>query len=132
MLVFFYNREEMAVQMEEKIQSLYEEINFIGFYCMYHKENHYIEKTAELFPDIQEFAQWFLSGNQFGIEDDLYHALQKSLIEVLKDCEEALRERDRVLMMDALEQGISEYLKMFLSEEYLKEKENENIRREDS
>lgn len=118
--------------MEEKIRRLYKEINYIGFYCMYRKDNHYIEKASELFPAIQEFAQWFLGGNQFGIEEETYLALQQGLIDILKDCEEAVKERDRVLMMDALEQGISEYLKMFLSEECLKEIENANIRKEDN
>ena len=45
-------------------------------------------------------------------------------MDILRDCGLALKEHDNVLMMDALEQGISGYLEMFLSEEYFKEKEN--------
>ena len=114
--------------MQKKIESLYEGINFIGFYSMYYKDNKYLEKAETLIPEVREFVEWFLSGNDFGIEEELYVALQNNLLEILKDCLEALRERDRVLMMDALEQGIEEYLKMFLSDEYLREKENAGAR----
>ena len=50
-----------------------------------------------------------------------------NLVDILKDCETALREDDNVLMMDALEQGLSGYLEMFLSEEYFREKETSYV-----
>lgn len=105
--------------MEEKIKKLYENINFIGFYSTYHKDNCYIEKAMGLFEEIQEFTQWFLAGNQFGIEEEIYESLKENLLGIVKDCITAAKERDRVLMMDALEQGLSEYLKMFLPEDYI-------------
>lgn len=114
--------------MEEKIKKLYENINFIGYYCMYHRKNDYIEKAKSLLPDVQEFVQWFLAGNQFGIEEEIYQKLQRNLISVLQDITEALKQKDRVLMLDALEFGISEYLAMFLPEEYFEEKRNANER----
>ncbi|MCI7107497.1 MAG: hypothetical protein MR945_06400 [Agathobacter sp.] len=107
--------------MEEKIKQLYEDINFIGFYCTYHKEGTYIEKAQKLIPQIEEFCRWFLEENKFGIEEDLYVALKRNLIDILNDCMQALKERDRVLMMDALEQGLVEYLRLFMPEECLEE-----------
>ena len=53
--------------MEEKIKALYENINFIGYYCMSHRKYDYVEKAKSLFPAISEFVEWFMAGNQFGI-----------------------------------------------------------------
>lgn len=114
--------------MEEKIIKLYENINFIGYYCMHHRKNDYIEKAKSLFPAVEEFVQWFLSGNQFGIEEEIYRKLQQNLIDILQDMTEALKQEDRVLMLDALEHGISEYLVMFIPESYFEEKRNVNER----
>ena len=112
--------------MEEKIKTLYENINFIGYYCMSHRKYDYVEKTKSLIPDIREFVEWFMAGNQFGIEEEIYRQLQDNLLEILNDMTTALKEQDRVLMLDALEAGISEYLAMFLPEEYFMEQE-ENV-----
>ena len=107
--------------MEEKIRNLYENINFIGYYCMYYRKNDYINKTKELLPDITEFVQWFMENDSFQINEELYRVLKQNLVEILKDMQTALQEDDRVLMLDALEHGISEYLKMFLPQDYMKE-----------
>lgn len=109
--------------MEEKIKTLYENINFIGYYCMSHRKYDYVERAKNLFPAVSEFIEWFVAGNQFGIEEELYLQLRDNLIRILKDMETAVREGDRVLLLDALEYGISEYLSMFLPEEYFKELE---------
>ncbi|MDY4838244.1 MAG: hypothetical protein SO160_01675 [Lachnospiraceae bacterium] len=113
--------------MEEKIKALYENINFIGYYCMSHRKYDYVEKAKSLFPAISEFVEWFMAGNQFGIEEEVYWQLQENLLGILNDMETAFKEQDRVLMLDALESGISEYLVMFLPEEYFMEQE-ENVR----
>lgn len=110
--------------MEEKIKALYESINFIGFQSMYSRDTNYMEKIRGLLPDVQEFAEWFLQGDAFGFGEELYQSLRANLLDILKDCADALQEDDRVLMMDALEQGIAEYLRMFLPEDYLREKES--------
>ena len=105
--------------MEEKIQTLYEEINFLGFHATYHRDNNYVENSKSLIPRIQEFVLWFLEEKQSLFEQ----GVSENLIVILKDCETALKQYDHVLMMDALEQGISAYLELFLSEDHFKEKE---------
>lgn len=104
--------------MEEKIKELYESISFLGFNATYSRNNTYARNCGKLVPEIQEFAQWFLT-NITGLDEGVY----QNLADILRDCETALRENDNVLMMDALEQGIAGYLEMFLPEEYFKEKE---------
>ena len=108
--------------VKEKIENLYETINFLGFNATYSRNNNYAQNTREIIPQIQEFVQWFLTDIS-GLEEGIY----LNLIDILKDCETALLEDDNVLMMDALEQGLSEYLEMFLSEEYFREKETSYV-----
>lgn len=110
--------------MEEKIQNLFESINFIGFNATYQRSNKYVENSKSLFPAIQEFVGWFMERQEFGFEKEVYD----NLIDILKDCESALQEHDNVLMMDALEQGLSGYLEMFLPEEYFRKKEASYVR----
>lgn len=104
--------------MKEKIEDLFETINFLGFNATYSRNNNYAKNAREIIPQIQEFVQWFLA-NVSGLEEGMY----LNLVDILKDCETAFREDDNVLMMDALEQGLSGYLEIFLTEEYFREKE---------
>lgn len=106
--------------MKEKIQTLYEEINFLGFHATYHRDHNYVENSKTLIPKVQEFVLWFLKEKQ----DLAEPGIAENLIDILMDCEIALKTHDNVLMMDALEQGISSYLELFLSENYFKEKES--------
>ena len=41
--------------MEEKIQELYESINFLGFHATYHRDNNYVENSKGVFSQVQEF-----------------------------------------------------------------------------
>ena len=104
--------------MEEKIKLLYMNINYIGYCYAQYFANDYLQKAKKLIPQVEEFASWFLAENQFGIEEDLYQALHKNLLEILNDIVLAVKENDMVLMMDALENGVCEYLTMFVPEEY--------------
>ncbi|MGN1174748.1 MAG: hypothetical protein ACI4S1_04745 [Roseburia sp.] len=108
--------------MEEKIIQLYENINFLGFYTVDHQKRDYVNQAKKLIPEIQAFTNWFLNGNNFGIEDNLYQALTENLLDILRDCMLAFEQEDRVLLLDALEYGIGEYLKMFLPDRYIEER----------
>lgn len=108
--------------MEDKIIQLYEDINYMGFLYTCHGKNDYVKRANSLLPQIKEFVQWFLSGNQFGIDEELYQALQQNLLKILEDIATAAKENDTVLMLDVLEQGLSEYLKMFMPQDYFEEK----------
>ena len=69
--------------MEENIQKLYEEINFLGFHATYHRDNNYVENSKSLIPRIQEFVLWFLKEKQSLFEQ----GVSENLIEILKYCE---------------------------------------------
>lgn len=117
--------------MEEIIKKIYEEIFYIGFYSTYYRDNGYVDEAQKLLPLITEFVEWFMQENIFGIESELYNDLVQNLLQILIDCKEAFKQRDRVLLMDSLEQGLVEYLKLFLSETYLEEVKSINVRTEE-
>lgn len=104
--------------MEEKIKLLYMNINYIGYCYTQYFGNDYVENAKKLIPQIEEFSSWFLSGNQFGIEEEIYQGLSQNLLVILDDIVQAVKEHDMVLMMDALENGVCEYLNLFVPEEY--------------
>ena len=108
--------------MEEKVIRLYEDINYIGYLYVCQGKNDYVKRANNLLPEIKEFVEWFLSGNQFRIEEELYLALSQNLLVILEDIATATKENDTVLMLDTLEQGLNEYLTMFLPKDYFKEK----------
>lgn len=103
--------------MEEKIGKLNEQLNLIYIGHMVYQKKNNVEEIGKLMPQIQEFVLWFLEGNRFGIEEELYQDMGRNLLEILKDLAEALENGDRVLLHDAAAYGLSEYLRMFLPEE---------------
>lgn len=102
---------------KEQIKKLYETINFLGFYCTKNGNVKYIDMVKKILPEIQLFVEFFLNENNFENDNSIYDELKLNLIDILKDCISAVKENDRVLLLDALEYGLSEYLIMFLDDE---------------
>lgn len=103
--------------MEKKIQKLYKEIRDIAAWYMIYQRRDNVEQIRKIIPRIQEFVLWFLEGNRFGIEEDLYQEMSINLNDILKDILTALEQRDMVLMHDAIAYGMLEYLKLFVDPE---------------
>lgn len=103
--------------MREKIETLNRELNLIFIdYMVFQKRNN-IEEINKIMPKIQDFVLWFLEGNRFGIEDELYQNMSRNLLDIIKDMAEALEKHDEVLLHDAAAYGLSKYLELFLPEE---------------
>ena len=101
--------------MEEKIQELFCKLRDIGAsFLIYQKR------------DNLELVLWFLEGNRFGIEEELYQNMSSNLLEVLKDILEALEQEDMVLLHDAAANGLLEYLQLFVNTEQ-EDGANDNI-----
>lgn len=112
--------------MEEKIKTLYQAVVEISAgYLIYQKRNN-IELVKKIIPQIQEFVLWFLEGNKFGIEEELYLGMQNDLLRILEDIIVAIEQGDRVLLHDAIAYGLMEYLELFIESEQ-EEKEDDNI-----
>ncbi len=100
--------------MDGKIKSLYQSVYQISYGYLIEQKRDNIEKVKKIIPQIQEFVLWFLDGNRFGIEEELYQGMQNYLLQVLKDITSAIAQEDRVLLHDAVAYGLMEYLKMLI------------------
>lgn len=109
--------------MEEKIKVLYKKLRDIVVEYTYYQSNKNCEQIKELVTDIQSFIEWFMAGNVFGIEDEMYVGMCSNLIEILNDIVNSLEIKDHVLLNDTIAYGFMEYLKLFMSEEEYDEDE---------
>lgn len=103
--------------MKDKINILYFKLNFIGMVYLDYQKIGNVEAIKEYLPQISEFVNWFVTENIFGIEDNLYQALTENLLGIVNDILQAIENNDRVLMHDAVQYGLMEYLGMFVEEE---------------
>lgn len=113
--------------MKEKIKELDKILNTVSVEYLAFQQRGNVKKIEELMPEIQEFVLWFLQGNQFGIEDDLYQDMCRNLLGILEDMEDALRCDDCVLMHDAVAYGLVEYLELFVSSEEEEKTIDDNV-----
>ena len=109
--------EEQIAELDWKLDKIYVE------YMVFQKDN--VKKIKELLPDINRFAVWFLGGNQFGVEEELYQDMVCDMSGILKDITDAVENGDKVLLHDALAYGMSEYLRLFLPEKEEMEHESD-------
>lgn len=103
--------------MQEKIEKLYELLQDISDDLLKYQVRSNLEEIKGIMPQMQEFAMWFLEANKFGIEDDFYQDMCKNLVKILEDIVLALEQEDRVLLYDAVEYGMVEYLALFCEAE---------------
>ena len=99
--------------MEEKIEELYKEIVDISAGYLIYQKRENVTLIKKIIPQIQEFVLWFLEGNRFGIEEELYLGMCQQLMDILQDILNAIRQEDVVLLHDAAANGLLEYLKLF-------------------
>lgn len=103
--------------MEEKIQVLFHKLRDIGISFLIYQERNITEQVKKIIPEIQEFVLWFLEENRFGIEEELYQDMSSNLLHILEDILEALKQNDTVLLYDAVENGLLDYLRLFVDSE---------------
>lgn len=103
--------------MEKTAQKLYKELRDISAFFSIYQVRDNTERTKKIIPEIQEFVLWFLEGNRFGIEEELYQGMSRNLVCLLEDLLEALEQKDMVLLHDAITYGLLEYLELFVDVE---------------
>lgn len=104
----------MESGMKEKIQELFFNVRNLTAIYMIGKEHDNVKTMQKYMPQLQEFVLWFLQGNQFGIEEELYQGMSQNLLYILQDIVDASENNDQVLLNDALAYGLMEYLELFL------------------
>lgn len=110
--------------MQEKLQDLYEKLRDIAVLYMIYKVRNNVEQLREIIPEIQDFVLWFLEGNRFGIEEELYQGMCQNLVGILDDVLQAMENGDMVLLHDALTYGLMEYLQLFVDIEQEEESDD--------
>ena len=103
--------------MKEELGKLYFELDYIGMVFNKTQKIGNIDAVKEYLPEISQFVEWFLAGNRKHIDDETYNLLASNLIEIMNDIVTAIENQDRVLMNDAIQFGLQEYLKMFIDVE---------------
>ncbi|EOS23238.1 hypothetical protein C806_02743 [Lachnospiraceae bacterium 3-1] len=111
--------------MEEKIQALFYKLRRIGISFLIYQERNITEQVKKIIPEIQEFVLWFLEGNRFGIEEELYQDMSSNLLHILEDILEALKQNDTVLLYDATANGLLDYLQLFVELEQEEEADDD-------
>lgn len=76
-----------------------------------------VRDVKEVLPNVQKFAVWFLEAKDIGVTEEEKRLMDNNVLLMMKDINEALEFSDSVLMYDALENGIAEYLRLFVPEE---------------
>jgi len=107
-------KEEMTI---EKVKALHKSIKVLCKQCAESNRVDLISDVKDMIPRVQDFALWFLGETDIGVSAEEKDAMNKNLLDVLNDVSDALKYKDSVLMYDALECGIDEYLKLFIPEE---------------
>lgn len=100
--------------MDDKIKSLFQSVYQMSFRYLIEQKRDIVVQVKEIIPQIQEFVLWFLEGNRFGIEDELYQEMQNYVLQVLSDIMDAITQNDRVLLHDAIAYGLMEFLRIFI------------------
>lgn len=98
--------------MEVLAKKLLKDVNRICVEYHYFKQTNVIEKVQEIHEEMQQYITFFLQGNILGIEDEEYTALSQYALQVLRDYSESYIHRDMVLMVDTLEYGLRDLLKL--------------------
>lgn len=100
--------------MKELAKEIHEKMTRICIEYLFFKQTNVIEKVIPLTGDIWQFLDVFSRGNVFGMEDEDYRNLLNYVSGVAADYVEAIGQRDAVLMVDTLDNGLRELLKIYL------------------
>lgn len=100
-----------------QVEELYKKVFYTCTqFAVYQKKD--VQKNVEqLLPLLNEYADFFLTENQYGLKEEDYRLLQQLLINILQDIMQGLENRDNVLLEDTIEYGLKEFLELFIIEE---------------
>ena len=99
------------------IEELYKKIYATCVQFAVYRQKNTIENVQLFLPLLNEFVTVFLGGNEFGLDEEDYLLLKQLLMDILNDIMMGLEQRDRVLLEDAIEYGLKEFVELFFQDE---------------
>lgn len=84
-------------------------------------------ETKELLPVLNEFYEHFLKENIFEIDQTDYEILQLLFINIIRDLSQGLKNKDIVLLEDAMEYGLLPFLEIFMDEDEVSRLKGESV-----
>lgn len=84
-------------------------------------------ETKELLPLLNEFYEQFLRENLFEIDKTDYEKLQLLFINIIRDLSQGLKNKDVVLLEDAMEYGLLPFLEIFMDEDEVSRLKEESV-----
>ena len=85
------------------------------------------EETKELLSALNEFYEQFLKDNIFEINKTDYEKLQLLFINIVRDLSQGLKNKDVVLLEDAMEYGLLPFLEIFMDEDEVSMLKEESV-----
>lgn len=87
-----------------------------------------IEKMQQFVPRLKFLNEYIFENNYYNLEKNDWCKLQKLYLDIIKDILNGLKNRDVILLMDTLENGLIPFLEIFLEDtEIRKIKEESRI-----
>lgn len=100
-------------------------------FAVYQKKN-IKERIIEFWPVLGVFAKQFFEKSDFEFEEE-YLQLRQVLLEIINDIVQGMEQEDIILLQDAVEFGLKEFLEIFISsEEELRQLREESFSEEGS
>lgn len=103
--------------MQERLEKLKTDIIAQCNIYVYWNKPDLIEGIRPIIPEIQSFVMDFIQTEDIGVEPEIKSSMNSDMLGIIKDVTEALEKNDSVLMYDALQCGLVEYLRLFVPEE---------------
>lgn len=103
--------------MQETLKKLKSDISFKCNNYVFWNRTDLIKEIKPIIPDIQAFITQFLQTEDIGVEPNVKASMNADMLGILKDIVTAMEKSDSVLMYDALDVGLIEYLNLFVPED---------------
>ena len=110
-----------------ELEKFYKQVFFSCFRTSIYKKHDMEKQVKKWMPCLQQITENILKKNECSMEASEYKDVCNWWNSILKDILEGLAQNDTVLLEDAIEYGLKEFLECFISEEKLQQLRKESI-----
>lgn len=110
-----------------ELAHIYKQVFFACFRTSVYKKHDMGDRLKAWMPSLSEITEKVIQNNCYGLESQTYEDICVWWNSILSDILEGMTQRDTVLLEDAVEFGLKEFLECFLSEEELQKIRRESV-----